>query len=199
MIRPDQPDWRDAQGLTQAEADVRLRTEGYNELPGTCHRSIIAIAQDVMREPMFLLLVAAGSIYFLLGDLGEAAILLSFVVAVMGITIYQEQRTERGLEALRDPAGPRTLVIRDGQQHRIPGRHVVRGGMLVLAEGDRVPADAAVLAQRNLQLDESLLTGESVPVSKTHWNGKETTARPGGEGLPHVYSGTLVVQGTAAR
>ena len=198
MIRPDQPDWRDAQGLTQAEADVRLRTEGYNELPGTCHRSIIAIAQDVMREPMFLLLVATGSIYFLLGDLGEAAILLSFVVAVMGITIYKEQRTERGLEALRDPAGPRTLVIRDGQQHRIPGRDVVRGDMLVLAEGDRVPADA-VLAQRNLQLDESLLTGESVPVSKTHWNGKETMARPGGEGLPHVYSGTLVVQGTAAR
>ena len=198
MIRPDQPDWRDAQGLTQAEADVRLRTEGYNELPGTCHRSIIAIAQDVMREPMFLLRVAAGSIYFLLGDLGEAAILLSFVVAVMGITIYQEQRTERGLEALRDLAGPRALVIRDGQQHRIPGRDVVRGDMLVLAEGDRVPADA-VLAQRNLQLDESLLTGESVPVSKTHWNEKETTARPGGEGLPHVYSGTLVVQGTAAR
>jgi Ca2+-transporting ATPase len=197
VIRPDQPDWRDVQGLTQAEADARLRTEGYNELPGSRHRTIIDIALDVMREPMFLLLVAAGSIYFLLGDLGEAAMLLSFVLVVMGITIYQEQRTERVLEALRDLTSPRALVVRDGQQQRIAGRDVVRGDMLVLAEGDRVPADAAVLSQRNLQLDESLLTGESVPVSKTHWDGKATIARPGGEGLPYVYSGTLVVQGTA--
>jgi Ca2+-transporting ATPase len=197
VIRPDQPDWRDVQGLTQAEADARLRAEGFNELPGGRHRSIVAIALEVMREPMFLLLVAAGSIYFLLGDLGEAAVLLSFVLVVMGITIYQEQRTERVLEALRDLTSPRALVVRDGQQQRIAGRDVVRGDMLVLAEGDRVPADAAVLAQRNLQLDESLLTGESVPVSKMHWDGKETIARPGGEGLSYVYSGSLVVQGTA--
>ena len=197
MIRPDQPDWRDVQGITQAEADARLRTEGYNELPGGHRRSIIAIAWGVAREPMFLLLVAAGTIYFLLGDLGEASILLSFVLVVMGITIYQEQRTERVLEALRDLTSPRALVVRDGQQLRIAGRDVVRGDMLVLTEGDRVPADAAVLAQRNLLLDESLLTGESVPVSKTHWNGKDAIARPGGESLPYIYSGTLVVQGTA--
>jgi P-type Ca2+ transporter type 2C len=197
VIRPDQPDWRDVQGLSQAEADARLRAEGFNELPGGRHRSIVAIGLEVMREPMFLLLVAAGSIYFLLGDLGEAAVLLSFVLVVVGITIYQEQRTERVLEALRDLTSPRALVVRDGQQQRIAGRDVVRGDMLVLAEGDRVPADAAVLAQRNLQLDESLLTGESVPVNKTHWDGKETIARPGGEGLPYIYSGTLVVQGTA--
>ena len=201
MIRPDQPDWRDVQGLSRAETDARLRAEGYNELPGGGRRSMVAIALDVMREPMFLLLVAAGSIYFLLGDLGEASILLSFVLVVIGITTYQEQRTERVLEALRDLTSPRALVIRDHQQHRIPGREVVRGDMLVLAEGDRVPADAIVLAQRNLQLDESLLTGESVPVSKMSWDGKEATratvARPGGEGLPYVYSGTLVVQGAA--
>ncbi|MDX1253333.1 MAG: cation-translocating P-type ATPase [Gammaproteobacteria bacterium] len=197
MIRPDQPDWRDAHGLTQAEAEARLRAEGYNELPGSRRRSTATIALGVMREPMFLLLVAAGSIYFLLGDLGEAAVLLSFVVMVMGITIYQEQRTERVLEALRELTSPRALVVRDGQQQRIPGRDVVRGDMLALAEGDRVAADAAVLAQRNLQLDESLLTGESVPVSKTHWDGKAAPGRPGGEGLPYLYSGTLVVQGTA--
>ena len=201
MIRPDLPDWRDVQGLTRAEADARLRTEGYNELPGGGRRSMAAIALEVMREPMFLLLMAAGFIYVLLGDLGEALILLSFVLVVMGITIYQEQRTERVIEALRDLTSPRALVIRDGLQQRIPGRDVVRGDMLVLSEGDRVPADATVLAQRNLQLDESLLTGESVPVRKMSWDGKEagreTIARPGGEGLPYVYSGTLVVQGTA--
>jgi Ca2+-transporting ATPase len=196
-VRPDHPDWRDVQGLSQAEADARLRTEGYNELPGASHRSIVAIALGVVREPMFLLLVAAGAIYFLLGDLGEAAVLLSFVVVVMGITIYQEQRTERVLEALRDLTSPRALVVRDGRQKRIAGRDVARGDMLLLAEGDRVPADAGVLSQRNLQLDESLLTGESVPVSKTHWDAKEPIARPGGEDLPYVYSGSLVVQGTA--
>ncbi len=150
-----------------------------------------------MREPMFLLLVAAGAIYFLLGDLGEALILVSFVVVVIGITIFQEHRAERVLEALRDLSSPRALVIRDGRQQRIPGRQVARGDLLVLVEGDRVPADAAVLEQRNLQLDESLLTGESAPVGKTEWDRRAAMARPGGENLPFVYSGTLVVMGTA--
>jgi len=197
VIHPDQPDWRDVEGLSQAEAAARLSAEGYNELPGARHRTIFAIGLEVTREPMFLLLMAAGAIYFLLGDVGEAAVLLSFVVVVMGITLYQEQRTERVLEALRDLTSPRALVVRDGGQRRIAGREVVRGDMLVLAEGDRVPADAAVLAQRNLKLDESLLTGESVPVSKTAWHGGDAAVRPGGEGQPCVYSGTLVVQGTA--
>jgi P-type Ca2+ transporter type 2C len=197
VIRPDQPDWRDVDGLTQTEADARLRAEGHNELPGGHRRSITAIARDVLREPMFLLLVAAGSIYFVLGDLGDALVLFASVVVVMVITIYQEQRTERVLEALRDLTSPRALVVRDAEPRRIPGRDVVRGDMLVLAEGDRVPADAGVLAHRNLQIDESLLTGESVPVSKIPWNGGEPMARPGGDARPFVYSGTLVVQGTA--
>ena len=102
MVHPDQPDWRNVHGLTQAEAEARLRAEGHNELPGSRRRSMATIALSVMREPMFLLLAAAGFIYFLLGDLGEAAVLLSFVVVVMGVTIYQEQRTERILDALRD-------------------------------------------------------------------------------------------------
>ena len=196
-IRPDQPDWRDVQGLSQAEAEVRLHAEGYNELPGSRHRSTLAIAFSVVREPMFLLLVAAAAIYFLLGDVGEASILLGSVLVMMVITVHQEQRTERVLEALRDLTSPRALVVRDGEQQRIAGREVVRGDMLVLTEGDRVPADAAVLAQRNLQLDESLLTGESVPVGKIAWNGSDAPARPGGDSLPWVYSGTLVVQGLA--
>jgi Ca2+-transporting ATPase len=196
-IRPDQPDWRDVQGLSQAEAEARLRADGYNELPGSRHRSTLAIALGVVREPMFLLLVVAAAIYFVLGDIGEASILLCSVLVMMAITIHQEQRTERVLEALRDLTSPRARVVRDGQQRRIPGREVVRGDMLVLSEGDRVPADAAVLAQRNLQLDESLLTGESVPVGKAAGNAADPPAPPGGEGQPWVYSGTLVVQGLA--
>lgn len=196
-MQPNQPNWREVEGLAQTEADTRLHAEGYNELPGGRRRTTLTIALEVVREPMFLLLVAAGSIYFLLGDVGEASVLLSFVLVVMGITIYQEKRTERVLEALRDLTSPRALVIRDRQQLRIPGREVVRGDILLLTEGDRVPADAAMLSSSKLQIDESLLTGESVPVNKSQWDGKEPIARPGGDNLPFVYSGTLIVQGQA--
>ncbi len=122
--------------------------------------------------------------------------LLSFVFVIMGITLYQERKTERTLEALRDLSSPRALVIRDGVQKRIAGREVVRGDVLVLAEGDRVPADALVLSCTNLSVDESLLTGESVPVRKAACqDGSSRLARPGGDDLPFVFSGTLVVSG----
>ena len=182
-------------GLSELEAAERLKKEGYNELPSTRRRSSFAIALDVVREPMFLLLVACGTIYLVLGDVKEALMLLSFVFVVMGITIYQERKTERALEALRDLSSPRALVIRDGEQRRISGREVVRGDILVLAEGDRVPADAVVLWCINLSVDEALLTGESVSVRKAPHDGIMKTAPPGGDDLPFVYSGTLVVQG----
>jgi len=197
MLKPDRPDWHDVKGLPEPEARARLRSDGYNELPGSRRRTLTVIARDVMTEPMFMLLLAAAAIYFLLGDVGEASILLSFVIVVMATTVYQEQRTERVLEALRDMTSPRALVVRDGRQQRIPGRDVVRGDMLVLVEGDRVPADAVILSQRNLRVDESLLTGESVPVGKVYWSGGEKHFKPGGDEQPYVYSGTLVVQGTA--
>ena len=154
-------------GLSEQEAAERLRREGYNELPSSKQRSIVAIALDVVREPMFLLLVACGTIYLILGDLREAIMLLGFVFVVVGITLYQERKTERALEALRDLSSPRALVIRDGSQKRIAGREVVRGDVIVLNEGDRVPADAVLLSCTNLSVDESLLTGESVSVRKT--------------------------------
>jgi Ca2+-transporting ATPase len=172
-----------------------LRQEGYNEIPSAKRRSILAIAWGVVWEPMFLLLLACGAIYLLLGDVQEALMLLGFVFVVLGITLYQERKTERALEALRDLSSPRALVIRDGQRQRIAGRDVVRDDLIVLAEGDRVPADAVVLSGTNLSADESLLTGESVPVRKVAWDGVQELSRPGGEDLPFVYSGTLVVQG----
>jgi Ca2+-transporting ATPase len=182
-------------GLSEAEAARRLREEGYNEIPSAKRRSILAIAWGVVREPMFLLLLACGTIYLLLGDVQETPMLLGFVFVVLGITLYQERKTERALEALRDLSSPRALVIRDGQRQRIAGRDVVREDLIVLAEGDRVPADAAVLSCTNLSTDESLLTGESVPVRKVAWDGVLDLSRPGGEDLPFVFSGTLVVQG----
>jgi len=182
-------------GLFETEAAERLKKEGYNELPSSKKRSIFAIALDVIKEPMFLLLIAGGAIYLLLGDVREAFMLLGFVFFVMGITLYQERKTERALEALRELASPRALVIRDGVQKRIPGREVVRSDILVLSEGDRVPADAVVLACVNLSVDESLLTGESVPVRKSSSKDMLQMSRPGGDDLPFVFSGTLVVQG----
>jgi Ca2+-transporting ATPase len=182
-------------GLTGEEASRRLREEGHNELPASKSRSVFAIAFDVVREPMFLLLVACGAIYLLLGDVREALMLITFVFVVMGITLYQERKTERALEALRDLSSPRALVIRGGEQQRIPGREVVRDDLLVLAEGDRVPADALLLSCTNFTVDESLLTGESVPVRKAKWDGKAVIGRPGGDDLPFVYSGSMVVQG----
>ncbi len=191
----NEPDITAIKGLSEAEAKKRLNQEGYNELPSSKPRSIFAIAGEVVREPMFLLLIAGGAIYLLLGDVQEAIMLLAFVFVVMGITLYQERKTERALEALRDLSSPRAVVIRDGEQKRIPGREVVRGDVVILSEGDRVPADVALFSCVNLSVDESLLTGESAPVRKTFCEGADQMARPGGDDHPFAYSGTLVVQG----
>ena len=167
--------------LSSAEAAARLAAEGPNALPDAGSRGVLAIALGVLREPMFLLLVAAAAIYVVLGDVGEALVLAASVVVILVITVAQERKAERAVDALRDLSSPRALVLRDGERLRIPGREVVRGDLLLLAEGDRVPADARLAASAELQLDESMLTGESLPVAK-------------GEGAS-VHSGTLVVKG----
>jgi len=120
---------------------------------------------EVVSEPMFLMLLAAGSIYLALGDTAEALFLLSFVLVVMASTWVQERKTQRALESLRDLSAPRALVVRDGQAQRIAGREVVRGDVLILHEGDRIAADARLI-DGLVEVDESLLTGESVPVAK---------------------------------
>ncbi|MDO8177467.1 MAG: cation-translocating P-type ATPase [Undibacterium sp.] len=183
-------------GLTAQAAAERLLSEGGNELPSTKPRNIAAIAWKVVSEPMLLLLIACGGIYLLLGDKHEAMVLLGFVFVIIGITLFQEHKTERALEALRDLSSPRALVIRDGVQTRIAGREVVRGDIIMLSEGDRVPADAVLLSCMNMTVDESLLTGESVPVSKAIANPvPDTMGQAGGDALPFVFSGSLVVQG----
>ena len=183
------------QGLTEQEARARLEREGANELPTQKKRGIVAIAWDVIREPMFLMLLAAGGLYLAMGEPADALMLLGFVFVVMAITIIQERRTERALDALRDLSSPRALVIRDGVHRRIPGREVVRGDMVALGEGDRVPADAILRRGVNLSADESLLTGESVPVRKVPAAEAQSLERPGGDDLPSVFSGTLVTAG----
>ncbi len=183
------------EGLREDEARARLDREGPNELPTRKKRGILPITLDVLREPMFLMLVAAGSMYLFMGEPADALMLLGFVLVIMGITIIQERRTERALEALRDLSSPRALVIRDGTPRRIPGREVVRGDILLLSEGDRVPADALLRRALNLSVDESSLTGEAIPVRKVPSEAETSLDRPGGDDLPSVFSGTLVTAG----
>src|SRR5512135_1388412 len=172
------------QGLTNQEAMERLAQDGFNELPAARKRTFFHILFEVIREPMFLMLIACGLLYLLLGDQEEALMLIGFVVVIIGITFYQEQKTERALEALRDLSSPRALVIRDGKQQRIAGREVVRDDIVLIAEGDRVPADAILLTCTSMNVDESLLTGESVPVRKRPWDGQLEMERPGGDDQP---------------
>ncbi|WP_306601108.1 cation-translocating P-type ATPase [Geothrix sp. 21YS21S-2] len=193
--RPSSLDLGGFPGLSEQESTLRMERHGPNELPSPERRGLPAIAWEVVREPMFIMLVAAGSLYLLMGEPGDALMLLGFVFVVMGITIVQERRTEHALEALRDLSSPRALVIRDGAQRRIPGREVVPGDVLVVAEGDRIPADALLRAGINLSVDESLLTGESVPVRKRASTEGKALDVPGGDDLPSLFSGTLVTAG----
>jgi Ca2+-transporting ATPase len=184
----------DVRGLRDSEASSRLATEGYNELPQARQRTVPRIALEILKEPMFGLLIGSGVIYVLLGDLHEALVLLLFATISVAIAIIQESRSEHVLKALRDLTSPRALVVRAGVRRRIPGREVVRGDVLVLSEGDRVPADGVLLAGDDLLIDESLLTGESVPVRKRA-GPTDKPMQPGGDDLPYVFCGSLVVRG----
>ncbi|MFZ3087832.1 MAG: cation-translocating P-type ATPase [Methylotenera sp.] len=168
--------------LSHEEAAARLAADGPNELGTDQGRTLLGILHEVVREPMFLLLLGAGAIYFAMGDPHEAMILLGFVIVIMAVTILQERRTENTLEALRDLSSPRALVVRDGLPIRIAGREVVRDDILILAEGDRVPADGIVLQAHELAADESMLTGESEAVAKFS----------DGSG---VFAGSMIVRG----
>jgi Ca2+-transporting ATPase len=183
------------QGLNNKQVLEKQKLEGLNELPSSKPKNFLALAWGVVREPMFLLLVACGALYLILGDIQEGLMLLGFVFVIMGIEFYQEKKTEKALDALKDLASPRALVIREGVEKRIAGREVVTDDLVILQEGDRVPADATVLYSVNLMTDESLLTGEPVPVRKSEWNGTDKNTQPGGDDLPFVYSGSMVVQG----
>ncbi|MBF0543242.1 MAG: cation-translocating P-type ATPase [Candidatus Riflebacteria bacterium] len=186
-------------GLTEAEAKELFIENGPNELPGSQPKTFLHIAFEVASEPMFLLLVACGILYLILGDHEEAFMLLGFVFVIMSITLVQENKTERALEALRDLSSPRAFVIRDGIRKKIAGREVVRGDLIELLEGDRIPADAAVIENINLSVDESLLTGEAVPVRKVPCDVSQVLkmGKPGGDDTPFIFSGTLVVSGRA--
>jgi P-type Ca2+ transporter type 2C len=189
-------------GLSAITAAERLKVDGYNELPTPDRRGFLRILAEVVREPMFVLLMGGGVVYLLLGDRTEALLLLAFACCSVGITIIQESRSERVLDALRNLASPRATVIRDGVRITIAGREVVRDDIIIISEGDRIAADALLISAHDLLVDESLLTGESVAVRKlatslpTSAQNLQAPSVPGGEDLPHIFAGTLVVRGT---
>lgn len=183
------------QGLSSSEAKRRLSADGANELPGGQYRSYLRIVVDAMREPMFLLLFGAGFLYLIIGDLQEGLFLFGMVVLTLSLTLYQEGKTEHALKALRDISSPRALVIRDGNTIHIDSRDLVCGDLIVLSEGDKVSADGLLLSGSGMLVDESLLTGEALSVRKDAAGDQSESAQAGGDDLPYVYAGTLVVQG----
>jgi len=192
----DMPPPPSVHGLSSEEAARRLARDGANRLPSGQRRTMVHIILDVLREPMLSLLLVGGLAYLMLGSSVEALVLLCFACLSIVLTIVQEARTERALEALRDMAAPRAMVLRDGTPRRIAGWEVVPEDILVVEQGDRVVADAMLLNASELESDESLLTGESLPVRKrTLQPGDSVTAPPGGDDIPLIYAGTLITRG----
>ncbi|WP_342116430.1 P-type ATPase, partial [Pseudoduganella sp. OTU4001] len=181
-------------GLTSSEAQARLAADGPNALP-VARGGVVLLALRTIREPMFLLLMGAAVLYLALGDWLEGVVLLGMVALNIGLTLYQEGRSERALEALRGLSAPRALVVRDGQARRIAGNEVVEGDILLLSEGDRVAADAILLQGGGLRIDESLLTGEAWAVGKRMAEGVVGAQGPGGGGNPVFWGGRRVVEG----
>lgn len=187
MANSPAPSSNERQGLSEAEAARRLARHGRNELPPPPRRGIGRIAAQVMTEPMFLLLALAAGAYLLLGELSEGLLLAVFAGVTIGLVVVQERRSERALEALRSLGAPMAVVLREGRSRKLPAAELVPGDLMVLEEGARVPADGRLLACRALAVDESLLTGESVPVDK----------HAGSEGESgEAFAGTLVVGGS---
>ena len=184
--------------LTEAQAAARLERDGANALPSARQRGLLRLFAEVASEPMFLLLVACGAIYLLLGDRGEALMLLGFVFVVIAMTFVQQRRADNAMAALSELSSPLALVVRDGAARAIAAHELVCGDHVLLSEGQRVPADLRLLEASNLTLDESMLTGEAAVVPKfAAVAGAAPPEPPSTESRVHVFSGTLVTQGTA--
>lgn len=176
------------QGLLSSDVAKRHKKFGFNELPNQDRKNFLKIIISLATEPMIFLLLITVIIYFILGDHNEAFLLMVSFVGIIGIEFYQEAKTEKSLQALRNLSSPISVVIRDGRRITIPGREVVVGDIILLSEGSRIPADAKLLSIDNLEVDESLLTGESAPAQKSLVITNDLRSNS-------VFSGTLVVKG----
>ncbi|HLP94129.1 MAG TPA: cation-translocating P-type ATPase [Saprospiraceae bacterium] len=168
-------------GLTRKQAAEQLNIYGRNELNGQRRNPVLKSLLNIITEPMFILLAVACALYFALGDLTEAWMMVVSILFVAGIELYQETKSERALEALRKYTSAQVRVLREGQWIEIPSEELVPGDLVNLEEGERVPADGILLEQHDLSVDESVLTGESLSVDKQAQN--------------RLFQGTTVVSG----
>ena len=168
-------------GLSTDEAKRRFIQNGPNELPKTKSKSVFRIVKEVLREPMFLLLISSATLYIILGDLGEGIILLSTISIIILIAFFQHRKTEKALDALRNLSAPHALVERDGEFKRIPSRELVIGDLVAIHEGDRIASDGKLLEAFALEIDESVLTGEALAIQKNTGD--------------QLFGGTLVTRG----
>jgi P-type Ca2+ transporter type 2C len=183
-------------GLSASEAEALLKVHGPNVLREIKSRGLIEIAIGTLREPMFIFLLAAAALYLVVGDLGEGLFLLGGAAVSVGLVVFQDARSERALAALRQLAEPFAQVMRAGVQHRIPARELVPGDIVLLTEGERIPADGVLRAGDVLTIDESALTGESVPVARMA--ARKGTRQTGGaheDDTAAIFAGTMLVGG----
>jgi P-type Ca2+ transporter type 2C len=184
-------------GLSTAEAKQRFAQYGPNDIESSERHGLFDTLRSIATEPMFLMLLVAAALYLAIGDLGEGLLLAFLALATVGLVIFQERRSERALDALRALAAPQVRVIRDGRTQRVPARDLVPGDAFLFGEGERIAADAVVRDCANVMVDESLLTGESVPVRKLATDGPVSSpdAHLGGDDSAFVYASTLAVSG----
>ena len=183
------------QGLSGEEAAARLAEDGPNSLTIESAATLPKLIKQQVANPMVYLLAGAGAVSLVAGKVFDAAVILLIVMANIVIGVVQEYRAEAALEALRRLSSPRARVLRDGEVHVIDASEVVVGDVLVLETGDRVAADARLVSETDLRVDESALTGESEPVDKEMVDLPEET--PLADRLTMVFSSTPVVGGRA--
>jgi Ca2+-transporting ATPase len=183
-------------GLTSSEAKKRLEKFGLNEISTKTSRSFFATTWEILTEPMLLLLLAAAFVYLIIGDLGEGLLLAGFAVFSVFLVIYQQRRSDNALQELAALSAPNARVFRDGKAINIPAKNLVCGDVILIEEGERIPADGKLIQAMDMLVDESLLTGESIAVRKTAISTKENNiSQPGGDDQPFVFSSTLLVRG----
>lgn len=185
-------------GLSENEAFRRLLEFGPNIIGAQQRRSLTRIVRETLREPMFLLLLAAAALYLVFGDLAEGIFLAVGAMLSFGLVIIQGARSEHALEALNALAEPRARVLRDGSIRNVPARGVVPGDVIVVAEGSRVPADAVLIQGNALEVDESTLTGESAACTRLPvFPGAPQAGEhaPGEQASSNLFASTLVLRG----
>lgn len=182
-------------GLSSAEARELQEQYGKNELTPQKKESFLKKVFHIICEPMFLLLIVAAVIYFILGEPRDGAIMLIFVIGIISIDVIQEWKTDQTLNALKDLSAPHVTVIRDGKETVIPSVDLVPGDLMMIHEGVKIPADGIVVKCNDLCVDESSLTGEAEGVWKVTTENAEATNDYWRK--DYCYAGTLVTQGTA--